>query len=819
VEGLVGQPGLVVDIPRHPVRLQRVETDGKFLSVDGHPFHVRGVTYGSFSPRVDGEPYPERERVVTDFRSMAAAGVNTIRTYTLPPDDVLDAAAEHGLRVLCGLDYRDWRYENAAGRRTGRRVLDQGLRAVHAALVRTADRPEVLAIAVGNEVPADLVRFHGIRSVEHVLSELASEVGRSGSGILATYANYPTTEYLEIGGQDVVCFNVFLEEPGRLAAYLRHLQVIAGDAPLLITELGLASEIHGPAKQAEVLAWQLRLVEEAGCAGATVFSWTDDWSVGGNPVDGWGFGVTDAARRPKPALDVVTAWTQGDVEDIRRDWPRLSVVVCARNEEALIGRCLASLERCPYPSLEVIVCDDGSTDRTLEIANGSPFIVLALDHGGLSRARNEGAAAATGSIVAYLDADAECHPEWPYRLALAFRDEAVAAAGGPNLAPYGPDLVDAAVAAAPGGPIHVLVSDDRAEHIPGCNMAIRRSALDEIGGFDPIFMAAGDDVDVCWKLLDRGWKIAYAPGAQVWHHRPETVRAYLRQQVSYGRAEGMLRGRYRHHFNALGQARWSGFLYTGLTAVRSLLRPVVYHGSLGLAPFQPISHRPGELVIARTAPLIPIAALLALIGIALTPVSAWMVTVPAAVAALVATYAVVIACAVPVPRGQAHRLRFRLLVAGLHIAQPLARTWGRLRGRPCEPPPAGLPLSWRGDRAEWLSNLQGELAIAGCRVTPGGPHDTWDVRVAVGPLLSCRLTTAVAWNWLPLARARSRPSAPALVLAVPALAAFALGPIIGAMTVLVFALAVGRERVRLRRAVRRAVELTTPAAAPDPSAT
>jgi GT2 family glycosyltransferase len=86
------------------------------------------------------------------------------------------------------------------------------------------------------------------------------------------------------------------------------------------------------------------------------------------------------------------------------------------------------------------------------------------------------------------------------------------------------------VSLSPGGPVEVLITDDRAEHVPGCNLAVRRTALEEIGGFDPAYTAAGDDVDVCWRLLDGSGRIAFSPAAVVYHHRRDTVRGYLRQQ-------------------------------------------------------------------------------------------------------------------------------------------------------------------------------------------------------------------------------------------------------------------------------------------------
>src|SRR5204862_745152 len=99
---------------------------------------------------------------------------------------------------------------------------------------------------------------------------------------------------------------------------------------------------------------------------------------------------------------------------------------------------------------------------------------------------------------------------------------------------------------APGDPIHVLLSDDDAEHIPGCNMAFRKEALEALGGFDPRFRTAGDDVDVCWRIQERGWTIGFNPAAMVWHHRRGSIRAYWRQQIGYGKAEALLEQKWPH---------------------------------------------------------------------------------------------------------------------------------------------------------------------------------------------------------------------------------------------------------------------------------
>jgi O-antigen biosynthesis protein len=701
-------------------------------------------------------------------------------------------------------------------------VLDAGLRAVEEAGA-LAGRSSVIAVSVGNEVPADVLRVHGAAAAERVLATLVDAVHGLDADLLATYTSFPTTEFLRVEGQDIVCFNVFLEQRERLRAYVRRLQVLAEDAPLLLTEVGLAAGLHGEAAQAASLDWQLREIDDAGAAGATVFSWTDDWVVAGAGVGEWGFGLTDAERRPKPALDVVASWAARDVRGQRERWPRVTAVVCVRNGEPYVGDCLASLARLDYPDLEVIVCDDGSDDDTVAIASGFPFLLLRLAPGGLSRARNAGAAAATGEIVAFIDADARCHPHWPYFLALSFDDERVAATGGPNLPCPEAGLTERAVGASPGNPTEVLVGHDRAEHVPGCNMAVRREVLAEIGGFDPVYTAAGDDVDVCWKLLDRGGRIAFAPAAQVLHHRRATIRAFLRQQVGYGRAEALLAARHRHRFNRLGQARWSGFVYGGVGLLQSLLRPVVYHGPSGTAPFQPVIRRRAESAhawVQSRVPLLAAAALpLALLGAA----SPWWLVAAGSIVLLLLAHAAATAVGVRTRRDEAHAFAFRALVALLHLVQPLVRAGARTvhafrRGRA-----AGLtaPPPWQGDRDAWLAALERDLASRRCTVSRGGPHADWDLAVTGGPLVRARIATAVAWGWEPLAAVRVRPRAPAYAFAGAAGALAFVQPLPALVLVLLLVVAVGLERAALRRVVvaalaRTSGRLAAPAEEPDP---
>src|SRR5438094_384064 len=153
----------------------RVRVDGKQFSLRGRRFAFRGVTYGTFRPREDGERFPERGPAKLDFHAIAGAGFTVVRTYTAPPDDIVELAADHDLR-----------------------------------------------------------------------------------------------------------------------RYLTRLHHLAGDRPLVLGEVGLdaGDDPDGERRQAETIDWQLETALERGVAGACVFSWTDEWWVGDQAVEGWRFGLT-----------------------------------------------------------------------------------------------------------------------------------------------------------------------------------------------------------------------------------------------------------------------------------------------------------------------------------------------------------------------------------------------------------------------------------------------------------------------------------------------------------------------------------------------
>ena len=105
----------------------------------------------------------------------------------------------------------------------------------------------------------------------------------------------------------------------------------------------------------------------------------------------------------------------------------------------------------------------------------------------------------------------------------------------------------------------MLLSDTEAEHIPGCNMAFRRDALLAIGGFDPQFRVAGDDVDVCWRLQEQGLTLGFHAAARGLASPAQLASArYWRQQQGYGKAEALLERKWPERYNRRGHVDLGG---------------------------------------------------------------------------------------------------------------------------------------------------------------------------------------------------------------------------------------------------------------------
>jgi Glycosyltransferase like family 2 len=294
-------------------------------------------------------------------------------------------------------------------------------------------------------------------------------------------------------------------------------------------------------------------------------------------------------------------------------------------------------------------------------------------------------------------------------------------------------------------------------------MAYRKACLAELDGFDAQFRIAGDDVDLCWRVLDRGWTIGFAPSAMVWHNRRNSVKTYWRQQKNYGKAEGMLERRWPKRFSSAGHPSWAGRVYgKGHTAGVHKWRSRIYQGIWGSAPFQSLYEPPAS--VWEHLPLMPewylvnaALAALVLLGVVWPPlfVAAPLLALTAGLPLMQAVRSALDAESPTRLSSIWERARFRSITALLHMLQPLARLLGRLSvglspwrvhstARLAWPARRRLRLwsdGWKPPetRVEALHRALRELAA---QIDLGGDFDRWDFRVRGGLAGACRVLIA-----------------------------------------------------------------------------
>ena len=301
--------------------------------------------------------------------------------------------------------------------------------------------------------------------------------------------------------------------------------------------------------------------------------------------------------------------------------------------------------------------------------------------------RNIGAGTAKGEVLAYTDSDCMADVDWLYYLIGTLLSGDYAGVGGPNITPPAQNWIQACVAAAPGGPSHVLLTDTVAEHIPGCNMAFYRWAFENVGGFDPEYHKAGDDVDFCWRIQQAGWVIAFSPAALVWHYRRFTLRAFFKQQDGYGEAESLLRFKHLIFFGPTGTAKWRGQIYPASGGRFSWFvnKPVIYHGIFGEGFFQSIYPTPQSEVAAYLSSIEWIALTIFLFGLGIFLPALRIVPYLMLGGTLCVALSYMVRALI---EPKFDTVRARLLVMVLAFAQPLVRgfsryfTWLRFKRTP-----------------------------------------------------------------------------------------------------------------------------------------
>jgi len=215
--------------------------------------------------------------------------------------------------------------------------------------------------------------------------------------------------------------------------------------------------------------------------------------------------------------------------------PLISVVVPALNEEIVLGRCLASLARQKLPAdlFEVIVVDNGSTDRTREIARGfgSSMALTVLERSGvrISALRNFGASMASGEYLAFLDADCVAPAHWLQQIADLLHADDFRIIG----AQYRIPASSSWVARAWYGDLWRL-KDGPVSYVPGGDLAISRELFMKLGGFDETIVTS-EDTEFCERAAASSVPILAVPSLSVVHlGTPQTLEGFYRKQSWHG---------------------------------------------------------------------------------------------------------------------------------------------------------------------------------------------------------------------------------------------------------------------------------------------
>ncbi len=191
--------------------------------------------------------------------------------------------------------------------------------------------------------------------------------------------------------------------------------------------------------------------------------------------------------------------------------PKISVVIPTFNEEKYIRPCIEAINSQTFRDFEVIAIDR-STDTTPQLCRSAGWKVITQKLPGISEARKEGFAQTHGEIIASTDADSAPSPVWLANIAACFKDPRVVCVYGPTHF-MEKDFFSVLLSRLSDyyNLINRFLNNDQT---PGMNFAVRKTAYEKIGGYNPKLPTA-EDIDVGYRIRSEG-KIIYHPGVLVY---------------------------------------------------------------------------------------------------------------------------------------------------------------------------------------------------------------------------------------------------------------------------------------------------------------
>jgi len=227
--------------------------------------------------------------------------------------------------------------------------------------------------------------------------------------------------------------------------------------------------------------------------------------------------------------------------------PFISIIIPAKANNPYLEECISHCKKLDYSPYEIIILPDNPLPTNWEDVKVVPTGPV-----GPSEKRDKGMKKAKGEILAFLDDDAFPSPDWLKNAAGHFQNVEVAAVGGPAVTPPSDTLRQKAsgfvYSSFWGGGNHRYryfpTSLRQVDDYPTCNLLVRKSILEELGGFGSFFWP-GEDTILCLNITQKlGQKIIYDPGVLVYHHRRPLFLPHLKQIKNYA----LHRGYFVKHF-------------------------------------------------------------------------------------------------------------------------------------------------------------------------------------------------------------------------------------------------------------------------------
>ena len=245
------------------------------------------------------------------------------------------------------------------------------------------------------------------------------------------------------------------------------------------------------------------------------------------------------------------------------DRPLVSIALVTYNDERFLPEYLERLDATTYEPRELIVIDNGSTDTTLELLRARGNRLNLIENApsvGFGAACNQAAELAKGEFLVFMNADVWVTPEWLAQLVNRMLEHADAGIVSPVTFPVYKG----------GEPAEQPYRDVAA--VPGCSMMVRRSAWDELGGFEPHFFLTWEDTELCWRARLAGWRVLEDLEAHVWHLGRGSWRRWAAEELHNGLYSHLKLMRWRRAVPFLGRSAARTALKLALLRDASLLR-------------------------------------------------------------------------------------------------------------------------------------------------------------------------------------------------------------------------------------------------------